>query len=101
MVNKRNIRKSINKLEVSASPVSSEEVEKKLNSIDTGLQEILIKGEKMLHQKQDELLSAELQELKAKQRYWAKLWKAISGVTHKEMRRVWKHQENINWNLSE
>ena len=65
-------------------------IKKKLNNIDRSLQEIMMRSEEMLKNKNKPLFSAELKKLKAERRYWAQLRKTVSGVTHKEIWRLWE-----------
>lgn len=75
-------------------------MERKLNNVDKSLQEILITGDNLILNKGKVLFLAKIKELQVEIRYWEKLRRAISGATHKRFRRVWKHHEKNNCNLS-
>ena len=58
-----------------------------------------MKSEKRLVPTQPENFTLEIKDFRDERRYWAKIQRTVTGVTHKVMRKVWNGHQHENWGI--
>ena len=60
-----------------------------------------MKSETRLVPTQPDKFTLQLKDLRAERRYWKKIQRTVTGVTHKALKKVWDGHKRENWEISD